>query len=45
LIAVKLMDVIVTPFAQSTRDTGFDKKKPGHSGQQSAYFQPDLRSL
>jgi hypothetical protein len=45
LIAVKLMDVIVTPFAQSTRDTGFHNEKPGHSGQQSAYFRPDLRSL
>jgi hypothetical protein len=39
------MDVIVTPFAQSTCDTGFHKEKPGHSGQQSAVFQPDLRSL
>jgi hypothetical protein len=45
LIAVKLMDVIVTPFAQSTRDTGFYKEKPGHTGQQSADFQPDLRLL
>jgi len=42
LIAVKLMDVIVTPFAQSIRDTGFYKEKPGHTGQQSGDFQPDL---
>ena len=39
LIAVKLMDVIVTPFAQSTRDIGFHKEKPDHSGQQIVHFQ------
>jgi hypothetical protein len=38
LIAVKLMDVIVTPFAQSTRDIGFHKEKPDHSGQQIVHF-------
>jgi hypothetical protein len=45
LIAVKLMDLIVTPLAQSPRHSNSLKRKAGHSGQQSAVFQPDLRSL
>ena len=45
LIAVKLMDLIVTPMVQSPRHSNSLKGRPGHSGQQSACFQPDLRSL
>jgi len=42
---VKLMDLIVTPLAQSPRHSSSLKGRPGHSGQQSAVFQPDLQSL
>ncbi len=42
LIAVKLMDVMMTPLAQSIPGFPF-KGRLGHSGQQSAVFQPDLR--
>ena len=44
-MAVKLMDLIVPPWLNRRKHRNSLKGRPSHTGQQSAVFQPDLRSL